>query len=226
MAKRTLPPITPDDVDRGVHLDFESQERGPITLLGVYVPDAAEPFRQYLLDPVFAPMAEHRSPSVTWPVDVLDPADVLDLLAGLRSEGRRLFSWSTHDRDVVRRLVDESGHDPGFDPADVEDAKAHAKKWKRRVHPDVEFKRPKGRKWNRRGTHTLYNYERLVGIVRAPIWAGSNTGDRIAEVRAQMDKGRSGGSLTSGGKKAWTNLLIHNRLDCTNMHLVLREVAG
>jgi hypothetical protein len=221
MAKRTLPPITPDDVDRGVHLDFESQERGPITLLGVYVPDAAEPFRQYLLDPVFAPMAEHRSPSVTWPVDVLDPADVLDLLAGLRSEGRRLFSWSTHDRDVVRRLVDESGHDPGFDPADVEDAKAHAKKWKRRVHPDVEFPKPP-----RGGAHSLYNYESLIGFDRSTIWAGRVTGKRIAAVRRKLAGGATATEFTAVQKGYWTNLLIHNRLDCTNMHLVLREVAG
>lgn len=221
MRKQRLESITRADVERAAYIDFESREAGPITLLGVFVPDAPEPLRQFILDPVFAPMVGHTSPSVTWPVGLLDPAGALDLLAGLRAEGRRLFAWSDHEQQVVGGLADETGHDAGIVPTDIEDAKAHAKRWKRRVHPEVEFPKPaRGR------PHTLYNYEALIGVDRAPIWAGNSTGDRIDKVGRRLRRGVAPGDLTAVQKGYWTNLLIHNRLDCEGVHRVLAEVAG
>ena len=217
MGRQRVQQLNRDDVERAAFIDFESRTTGPITLIGVFAPDTAEPFRQYVVDPAFAPMVAHSSPSITWPVEVLDPAGVLGLLAALRGAGRRLFAWSNHDQRVVQQLADECG----LDPVEVENAVPHARRWKRRVHPEVVL--PKS---SQGGSHTLYNYEALIGAERPAIWAGHLTGKRIGKVWCKLSKGVGPGDMTPTQKGYWTNVLIHNRLDCASVHRLLVEVAG
>jgi hypothetical protein len=214
---------TPQQVHRALFIDFEGNVDREPTLLGSYWLDGLTPrFEQYILEPEFHKLAERglRPAMAAEALVFCSFREGLEALAHrAQSEDRLLLAWSTRELKAIQKYL----HDPDLVACYEErliDAKKPAKRWKRRVHPDV--------RWKRRDRfdplHSLERYQALVGYAVPTVHRAGRTGIRLRNLRARLQSGRP---LTRGLKGHWTKLLNHNFHDCRGMREVtLCALAG
>ena len=213
-------PVPVTDAAQALYLDFEGLMGEVPCLLGVR-DGRRGPTTQFVLDPQMAAMAGYTSPSITWPVRVVDPVELFrQLRADVQRDGLRVFAWSSRESQAMADLLADDPELATFWTDVVENAIPHAKAWKRRHHPAVEF--PKD---DRRGRHRLECYEGLLGIERATVHGGGLTTKRIRGVRRGLARYGSADLLTRTQKGYWTKLLVHNELDCEGLAAVVARVA-
>ena len=201
-------------------IDFEGEQSGPPVLLGVLggaaaLGDGAE-FRQYVFDPDLqrAGMARSTGHGPCMPMTALEA--LRRLRAAVEQSGLPVFAWSSYEQTAILDLVGP-GDDARFWDGRIVDAKAIAKRWKRRAHPQVEFPRTPGA-----GRHALRHYLRLIGYEIPPTQQGGKTGARIRAVREALQTRGAFEALTPTQKRKWASLLEHNWHDCNGMREVLR----
>jgi hypothetical protein len=97
-----------------------------------------------------------------------------------------------------------------------------AKKWKRKVCPEIEFERDPG--YRMRGRHRLDRYLDLIDYKVPKAFGPGNSAQRIRYVRDMMvKKDHHYSRLTPTAKAKWTKALKHNWYDCDGLReLVLR----
>ncbi len=204
---------------RRLFVDFEGEADGPPVLLGVLGESRAlgdsGGFRQYVFDPVLQ-VAGAASATAHGPcIDETLEGALARLRAACEQEGVELVAWSSYEQSVISGALAASG-DLQFWEGRIVDAKAIAKRWKRKVHPDVEFPLTRGS-----GRHALRHYLDLVGYRVPPTQRGGKTGVRIRAVRTALEKKGSFAALTGVEKRKWLSLLSHNWHDCNGMREVV-----
>lgn len=213
-------PVSVADAERALYLDFEGLMGEVPCLLGVRA-GLAGPTVQYVLDPQLAAMERYVSTRVTWPVRAVDPLVLFRRLrADVERDALRVFAWSTRESQAMPDLLAGDPELAGFWADCVENAIPHARAWKRRHHPLVEFTRDE-----RGGRHRLERYESLLGIRRATVHGGGLTTKRIRGVRTGLARHGTADRMTITQKGYWTKLLVHNELDCAGLAAVVARVA-
>jgi len=220
MTRPSRPPISVSDAEHALYLDFEGLVGEVPCLLGVRVGHGG-PTLQFILDSRLAPMETYSSPSVTWSVRTADPVELFRRLReDVLQAGLRVFAWSSRESQAMTEVLGDDAALADFWTDCVENAIPHARAWKRRHHPDVEF--PKG---DRGGRHRLECYESLLGVHRAPVHGGGLTTKRIRGVRSALALRGSAERMTTTQKGYWTKLLVHNELDCAGLAAVVGRIA-
>jgi hypothetical protein len=190
-----------------IFIDFEGNRDEHPVILGVLEHSSGQPvFTQWILDPLFQPLAEHnerlRAGSLT---------DVLTRIDREHGVSSSVYAWSTHEQQVITGA--ELPADLLASWSDrVIDAKVVAKRWARIAHPEFKPARIAGR-----GRHTLDQYLDLANYAVPRMHGAGNTGSRLRSLRTALEKGKTFSQLTSVQKAKWTNLLEHNRHDCFGM---------
>jgi hypothetical protein len=216
---------TPIEAERAIYIDFEGTETDPPSFLGAaWAGDDGEfRFVQYVLEPALWPAAEAATGVCGGAVLPANWPDLVELRRIAEAEDRRIIAWSDHERDeLAARLPDED--DRRWFDGHVLDAKPQAKRWKRRVRPEVVFERdPKNRM---RGRHRLERYFELIGYSVPKAFGPGNSARRIRAVRGQLARRGDYVALTRTVKGQWTKALKHNWHDCNGLReLVVRVVA-
>jgi hypothetical protein len=176
-----------------------------------------------VLEPALWPAAEAATGVFGGVVTPADWPDLAELRRVAEAEDRRIIAWSDHERDeLAARLLDED--DRRWFGDHVIDAKPLAKRWKRRVRPEVVFERdPKNRM---RGRHRLDRYLGLIGYSVPKILGPGNSAQRIRAVRGQLARRGAYAALTRTVKGKWTKALKHNWHDCNGLRELVRVTAG
>ena len=145
-------------------------------------------------------------------------------IRAIAEEGnRRVFAWSNHERDVLAKLIPDSGDGAWF-TNNVENAIPLAKEWKRRHFPTVAFPRDNSKRMY--GRNQLSRYFTLIGYSVPTAFGSGNSAQRIRYVREMLQRKESYGAITSAAKAKWTKSLEHNWYDCDGLRqLVLRCVT-
>ncbi len=223
-AGRTGVP-TPLDAERAIYIDFEGTETEPPSFLGAAWADDDGEFRflQYVLEPALWPAAEASTGVFGGTVMRAGWPDLAELRRIAEAEDRRIIAWSDREQKALADSVLDEGDRRWFDD-NVLDAKPLAKRWKRRVRPEVVFERdPKNRT---RGRHRLDRYFGLIGYSVPKILGPGNSAKRIRAVRGQLATRGDYAALTGTVKAKWTKALKHNWHDCKGLReLVVRVVA-
>jgi hypothetical protein len=202
--------------DLSIFIDFEgNKDQFPI-LLGVLINQlSVHTFQQYILDKTFYSLA----PSTKHPQLVNSTLDaVLHQISNDFSKSVPIYSWSTHEQQVINKYLDGNHHSAAWVNR-VTDAKISAKKWARVIHPDHSFIK---KEW--RGKHTLDQYLNLIDYKVPTIHGPGLTGPRISKIRKVLDSGRLPEDFPRSIKTYWTNLLAHNKHDCYGLMALMAHV--
>jgi len=205
------------------YIDFEGEQNGAPVLLGVLgqseaLGDSAD-FRQFVFDPDLQRVGTSRSTS-HGPCVSTTAVDALRALRNaVEATGRPVVAWSSYEQSAILELLAGTTETSFWDGRMV-DAKALAKKWKRRNHRDVVFPLTRGS-----GRHALRHYQKLIDYRLPPTQQGGNTGQRIRAVRDAVQKRGDYASLTPTQKRKWSSLLEHNWHDCNGMRELMLVVA-
>ena len=198
--------LTPIEAERAIYIDFEGTETEPPSFLGAAWADSEGGVRfvQYVLEPALWPAAEAATGVCGGTMVPADWPDLAELRRIAEAEDRRLIAWSDRERKaLVDGVLDED--DRRWFDDNVLDAKPLAKRWKRRVRPEVVFGRdPRSRM---RGRHRLDRYFGLIGYSVPKILGPGNSAQRIRAVRGQPARRGDYAALTRTVKGKWTKAL-------------------
>jgi hypothetical protein len=211
-------PITPEQASSAVYVDFEGTEADPAQLLGVLTPDGE--FTQFVLNSRLGSAALARSrASGTGHCVIATIDEAVEHIARYLDAGTVVAAWSRHEYDVIMDAASPSPSKTAVLSA-LRDAKATAKRWKRREHPDVQWTRIRYR-----GINTLDRFMNLVGYDVPSAFGPGLTGKRLRRVHQQLEAKHSYDRITPTTKAQWTKLLEHNRHDCVGMRAVVLTAA-
>lgn len=215
----TIQEIPETDPGRAIYVDFEGTKLDPPSLLGVFYSDtecSEDRFVQYVIEPGLSPAGDAKPQCVNRSLE----ATLQEIVDLSRSEERMIVAWSSREALAVDRYSSNSRLNEYFINHLI-DAKAIAKRWKQRFFPRVRFPYITGQ-----GRHRLAAYMKLTGYPVSSSHGPGNTGQRIRYVRQQLLKrGGDYQALTSVAKAKWTNLLAHNRHDCSGMRHVFQRAS-
>lgn len=195
--------ITPTEAFRAIYLDLEGLVKEPPALLGW----ACEfDFEQVVLDVQLELPARGKRLSVR----SLSKA-VGELLDRCRQEDRVLIGYSQSEKHMIADAT-------AFTADDIyRDAKAIAKRWINRLHPDAKSG------WDEWKLRYLLEY---MGFPWPSHLGYKKATKKIRTVRDRADGKESYEEIARGGKKHWTNLLYYNRIDTLGMRdLTMRAAA-
>jgi hypothetical protein len=224
-------PLTIAESERAIYVDFEGNQGRDPSFVGILADDL---FEQVVVEPAleagargrrpadyrlpqgYEPLSAHSAPSAALRCGDLR-AICRGMLARASRESRHIVAWSNYEKDVFLGVAAE-------DSADIEslfvDAKLHARRWKRRVHPHITFPRTRFG-----GTHRLKYYFSLIGY-RLPSYFGERqAAGRISFVRNALAT-HSGdfAAITPTAKAKWTKVLDYNWHDCNGLREVMLHV--
>ena len=169
------------DSGRAIYVDFEGTKLDPPSLLGVFYFDEEyreDRFVQYVIEPGLSPGGDAKPQCVNQSLETT-LQEIVDLS---RSEEREIVAWSSREALAVERYSRNSRLNEYFIDHLI-DAKAIAKRWKRRFYPGVRFPYITGQ-----GHHRLAEYMKLTGYSVSSSHGPGNTGQRIRYVRQQLFK--------------------------------------
>lgn len=221
---RSLPTVVRQAAVSGVYIDFEGTIAFPAMLLGVlWADDSDTRFEQHVMDQklFLAADAKSRSPfgyclRSSWET-------VLDRLESLISEGRSVFAYSDHERDVI---LSQTEHHPTAEGVaqEIVNVRPIAVRWKRRHYPDVIFRKPR-KAPPRTGKHSLRNFLDLIEY-EFPAHVGRfRAASQITAVQSMLEQRDSYDDLTPVVKAKWTKLLQKNFHDCNGLRELMIRVA-
>lgn len=219
--------LTPEDARRALYIDFEGRKDEPPVLLGMLYATGRSFDKIVLRHVVLNPALEPLVGAVR--IEGLDRYEcerqtmkqvVADLLKRARSKSRPIVSWSQHEQSKISE-DGMTGNARRWLPEWYRDAKATAKRWVYEAHPqEVQRWRDAGEK------HRLVNYMALVGMEYPAGTEGGAIGDRINRVRHGLATRGSWESLVETQRQAWTEVVIHNAVDCLATRRVAMEAAA
>ena len=198
------------EAQAGIYIDFEGRKAGDPVLLGVLFSrnrDGAGPWviEQFVMDPEMQAVDEAVGATCT---ALSIEAAVSSVIDRSDSEGRRLISWSQHDRDIMKRI----SADRAFS---YRNAIRTAKGWRRREETAgniTDSPQNEGAKRN-----ALCRYETFIGYERPD--EPYDVGDSIRYIRGLR-------SVTPGAIRRWETILTHNRHDLVAMRAVTFTALG
>lgn len=212
MPRSRRPVVTPTEVARALHLDFEGFVGRPPSLAGVLVDGRwfAVVFED--ADPALVPAAIAKGIEVRRLDDFL-----ADILGRAEAEDRFVMGFSSRERSV---FLEHGVAAEAFDRRWV-DTRQLGVAWRRRHHPDVAAAvsatrrrlRRLGRRVDGRGNR-LQDFARLLGVASCPGYGAGRTTIRLRDVGGQLERRGSYARLTRVAKRKWTMLLRHNEFDC------------
>jgi hypothetical protein len=198
-------------------MDFEGNMDKPPTLLGVLERSAeANTFHQYILEDVFAPLAQsEKHPQLR--VDSLD--NILKNIDIRHGQSAAIYAWSSREQTAIDELLFDAKlatqwHDR------IIDAKQLAKRWARIRFPNHQFEKKEFR-----GRHTLDQYLNLIDYRVPTVHGAGKTGARLRLLRETLINGQIYETWPPSKKRYWTNLLAHNMHDCYGMMAIIDRIS-
>ena len=167
MAKRKIKYLSPEQIQRGIYIDFECLQDQAPSVLGVLIDGA---FQQYVLDDRLKEGALYSK------CEFME----LNALIGLiyewaNSENRYLVAWSTHELNVIQQFAGLNVSDRYYN------AKYGAKRWRRKKHPKQA-----------RAVASLSSFMVLTGYLSG---AGLGKGNAAARLRYVLNQLKTRGSF-------------------------------
>lgn len=224
MPGRQRTTISEDEAQRAIYIDFEGTAVDPPSLLGAAWLDGNDIlFIQYVLEPALWPAAEAKSSAVGRFCESADWQNLAELRRIAEAEDRRVLAWSTHEQHELASRV-PSGDDAEWFGENVINAIPIARRWKRKVFPNVELLVDPNNPM--KGKHQLHHYMKLIGYPVPTAFGPGNSAQRIRYVRSMLTKkGGDYDALTAVAKAKWTKALEHNWHDCNGMREVILRCA-
>lgn len=204
--------LSPLDVSRALHLDFEGLRDAPPCFAGVQVDGAWSATVFSDVAPRLVPAAEAKG----LVVDTLDRF-LSTLVDRAVDESRRIACFSTRER-VVFRERGIGGDDLGGRYVNTLEL---ARAWRRTRHPavaeEVAAMRRRARrrgKWVGGRGNRLLDFAALASLPGCRNYGKHRTTSRLRHVMGQLERRGTYESLTNVAKWKWTGLIEHNRWDC------------
>ena len=207
-------------MSEGFFIDFEGEQTGPPVLIGVLGISSAlgdnDGFRQFVFDEDLQRLGASSSTDHGCCVNVTAEESLRRIREAIETTRLPVYAWSSYEETTILGLV-ATEEDRDFWTGRVTDAKAIAKRWKRKHHPDVVFQLTRGS-----GRHALRHYLKLIDYKIPPTQQGGLTGQRIRDARNAIVKRGDWASMTPVQKRKWRSLLAHNWHDCNGMRELMR----
>ena len=210
--------LSSNEADRSIYIDFETLGNAPEqpAILGILGASGPTDIQIFVLDPILA-SASRAKKTVCQPVCVEDA--VKTIVGRAEVERRRIVSWSTFDREVVR-LTCSPALVSRFDAVYC-NALDTARRWKRTLYPNHLFSLdPFG------GKHPLKQYFQMIGYevpARLSPATPAKWLRRVLERMRAVD-GRYG-AISELARRDWRRLLEYNEHDCRGMREVVSRAA-
>ena len=214
------PLLTTDEALRAIYLDVEGRpHEAPVVLGTLWVSRQGQDpmLRRHVVDPAFAPAAVATGLGRS-----SLHGEIRSLVGRAERQHRVLVGWSEHEVRVVRAFAPEFAD--AFDDR-YRDARALARRWRKKVHPDYEVIRDaRGRK------HSLTAYLSLVGYDLPPEHVGGRVGKTIHALREALEVEGSFDAVRPKLQARWLEVLGHNEHDLRATRAIclaaLDELAG
>lgn len=214
------PLLTTDEARRAIYLDVEGRPyEAPVVLGTLWVSRQGQDpmLRRHVVDPAFAPAAVATGLGRS-----SLRGEIRSLVSRAERQHRVLVGWSEHEVRVVRAFAPE--FTDSFDDR-YRDARALARRWRKKVHPDYEVIRDaRGRK------HSLTAYLSLAGYDLPPEYVGGRVGKTIRALREALEVEGSYDAVRPKLQARWLEVLGHNEHDLRATRAIclaaLDELAG
>lgn len=192
--------LTPEQAAKAIYIDFEGRIDEPPALLGVLYAEGrkASPDRLVM---------RH---------EILDPG-LRELVGRAVKQDRVIVSWSQHE---LGELSEAGLHDERLTNRFV-DGKVTAKRWRRAIHPGVEFPFDTSG-----GANKLVRYLDLIDYELPATYGLGKVGTWLAQTREALSKRQSWADLTETQQARWSRLLEHNANDLVGLREVVTRAAG
>jgi hypothetical protein len=218
--------LIPEEVERGIYIDFEGGGSLRRAFLGVLVVEELGnqtetfEFTQYLLEKELRPSEEQVGQGIITATEIAELTEVLKTLKErAESEGRLVFAYSEHEKKMIAEHLQEGSLlDWWENPKNLVNARPIAKRWKTLRRPDKKFPPAEGQK---KENHSLANYLELIELEVPPECGTGMVASAIDLVRNEL----KGGTLSKKAQVAWNNALQHNWYDCYGMYSLMKKCA-
>lgn len=204
--------ISPGEIERAIHLDFEGFKDAPPVMASVLVDGRTDTVVFEDIAPELAEAARATDLRTT----TLD-SWVRELFERSVRESRWIAAFSSRERLVL----EECGLDPDEIGERHLDVRPLGLAWRKRHHPEVD-RAVKARRRRRRERgefdagreNSLSSLASLAGIEPPPMYGAGRVTARLRAVIGQIADRGSYEAITPIAKSKWRNLLTHNRWDC------------
>ena len=210
--KQINKPLTREEYESGIFIDFEKTEKDPPAILGVYYP-TANFFCQYVLTSDLRSAADAKQDRCQF-----SPLrEVVHYLLELANDPLvRIVAWSSHELDVIRRYSNLPEEDWNRLVSQYRDGRATGKKWKRTWKRSHQFK-----------GNALKDYFSAAGYKVPRIYGSRQAAQRIRHVQNQLlRRGGDYAALTTTAKGKWTKLLNYNKDDCYGLKGIMQYAVN
>ena len=217
MAKKTEPHrkrrLSQAELDRAILVDYEgnkpaprAEAHPPPTLLGYLVDGEVS---AGIIEPLFAAncaakyRAKHAIPEGHRKL-------VTRLLEHAESENRVIVAWSEHDlAHMIRALPELHSRLAAVYRNAIKTVRPYLKE------QGIQLQR---------GQAKLYRVCEILEIPVAEKYGEGLVGEGLSLIRKQLELGKSYRELSPGARRAWQNIVKHNRQDLLTMRAVLEQV--
>jgi hypothetical protein len=199
--------LSPDEVERAIYIDYEGNIAKAPTLLGWRV-DGVN--CAAIIEPAFATCAgRFRAKHVKY----TDHATLARLLLQRAStEGRRVFSWSEHDLNLIKAVLSQ------------EEKQRLTLLYKNAIKPARSWYWHKNKVSAPDGSLSFFCD--ITGFSVPDRFGIGIVGNALRLIRSQLLKGRDYADLTPKARSSWVSIVRHNRHDLEGMEHVLRTIAN
>lgn len=213
MTKK-LRPVSLEEAESGIYIDFEGREKDPATFVGFLYQEGTEiVWKQVVFEETFKPIVNgYRSNSLHGeiPPRMGDFTRTFEEIRDLaESDNRCLFAYS--EREITEIITRIPKKEIKWWEKNLLNVRKYAVEWKKKKHPDVVFKKVKFKG----GVNSLDNFLKLIDFYVPPGLGPGNTAQRILHVRNMLNRWNGDvNKLTNTAKSKWTKVLNHNWYDC------------
>lgn len=208
-----LSPITAEQAQRGIYVDFEGNIDEPPSLLGIRCDGRT---RQVIVEPALASFSELSNARYT--VEVLSLSEAL---AGLReqatAEKRLIMGFTTHEVSVVDQFCRDEDIAEWFILTYV-NVKKHIDRWIRSQVAAGQVPEPEDR--------SLFSSMAVIGMAYKPGTGPGVVGKNLRRMREQLDRHGTAAATSKGTRQHWWKILSHNSTDLEATQLLLERAVG
>ena len=204
-----------ENAERAVYVDFEGPGNGYPVLIGAHTFELATQklqTRHYVFDSALKSAAENHGNCIY--VEGIDSAISL-ICDYVQKFDKNILAWSMHEAKTVQQHPEITNYYKQIWNDHYIDAKKIAKKSTFGAQVRLLPRDP------RAGRHRLVNYTRLMGIPMVRGYGHLQVGNRIRDIKGQLERRGTYRSITPVAKRKWIALIKHNAWDIESMREVI-----
>jgi len=201
--------LTPAEAKRALYVDFEGNEDRDPTLLGVLAEKEGPEF--WIVEEAFAGCADKQK-ARAFPASLSDLA--VELVERAEREDRFIVSWSEHDYHMIHGALPGDRHRARLDRV-YRNAIFTAVRWREARRPELDP-----------ADNALETYARILAWPMPDEVGRGTVGPALTRIRTRLQE-RNGRwmELTKGMRRAWRDVIKHNRHDLQRMQAVVERSA-